>query len=197
MNDKKNKRTNILFCIADDASHFGCYGHEFAKTPNIDRLAKDGAIFNAMFTPNPKCAPSRACILSGRHPWELGPAGNHFSKFESKYPVYPKMLEDNGYHVGFTGKGWGPGDYIGGKPGENPAGKDYSDIQLMPPEGSCINSNNYSENFRAFLKDKKEDQGFCFWYGCWEPHRPYTYGENSQQSLDEVIVPPFFFQIMK
>ncbi len=54
---QKEKRPNILFAIADDASHMGAYGHDFVNTPNFDRVAKEGILFENAFTSNPKCAP--------------------------------------------------------------------------------------------------------------------------------------------
>ncbi len=57
----KNKRPNILFCIADDASpYFGAYGCTWTTTPAFDRIAKEGLLFKRAYTPNAKCAPSRA-----------------------------------------------------------------------------------------------------------------------------------------
>src|SRR5436305_14083259 len=72
-------RPNILFCIADDASwpHFSAYGTKFVNTPNFDRVAKEGILFNFAFTPLPKCSPSRAAILTGRYPWQLEEAADH------------------------------------------------------------------------------------------------------------------------
>ncbi|MDD4773890.1 MAG: sulfatase-like hydrolase/transferase, partial [Eubacteriales bacterium] len=71
------EKPNILFALADDASHFGVYGYKFVNTPNIDKIAAEGIKFNNAFTCNPKCAPSRACILTGRYSWQLEDACNH------------------------------------------------------------------------------------------------------------------------
>lgn len=65
------KRPNILFCTPDDASHFGYNGFGYVKTPTIDKLATQGVIFKNAFTTNPKCAPSRASVLTGKHTREL------------------------------------------------------------------------------------------------------------------------------
>jgi hypothetical protein len=102
-------RPNILFAIADDASHFGCYGHSFVKTPHCDRVARDGVRFNNMFTTNPKCAPSRASIVTGMHTWQLKEACNHWNVFPGpdEFDVYPDLLMDAGYHVGHR-QGLGP-----------------------------------------------------------------------------------------
>ena len=61
----------VLFIIADDCSaNFGnTYGGKWIKTPNIDKLAAEGLVFDNVYTPTAKCAPSRAAILTGRYPW--------------------------------------------------------------------------------------------------------------------------------
>src|SRR5437763_3659981 len=82
-------RPNILFAIADDASHFGAYGHRFVRTPNVDRIAAEGVRFDFAFTPLPKCSPSRASILTGRYPWQNEEACDHYGIFPAKFKVYP------------------------------------------------------------------------------------------------------------
>ncbi|MHB1483607.1 MAG: sulfatase family protein [Saccharofermentanales bacterium] len=172
------KRPNILFALADDASHFGIYGHAFVSTPNIDKLAQEGILFTNAFTANPKCAPSRASILTGMHPWQLEEACNHYGIFPAKFPVYPDLLESAGYWTGYTGKGWAPGDFIRGGFKRNPAGNAYNSVSLIPPENSLISRCDYHGNFLDFLSKKPSESPFCFWYGCLEPHRHYNPGEG-------------------
>jgi arylsulfatase A-like enzyme len=75
----KKERPNILFILADDASfaHFSANGSSWVKTPAFDEIAKNGLLFNKAYTPNAKCGPSRACILTGRNSWQLEELGNH------------------------------------------------------------------------------------------------------------------------
>ncbi len=63
------ERPNILFIIADDASRnsFGAYGAKYVETPHFDRLADEGVLFTNAYNNNPKCAPARACLLTGRY----------------------------------------------------------------------------------------------------------------------------------
>ena len=188
---------NILFCIADDASHFGIDGWDFVQTPNIDRIGKSGVHFKGMYTTNPKCAPSRASILTGMHTWQLKEAASHWNVFPGadEVTVYPDILEQHGYHVGFTGKGWGPGDYQRRGRERNPAGPRYNEKHLEAPEGSCVSKIDYAENFKDFLKDKADDEPFYFWFGCIEPHRPYAKGEGRKhgKNPDEINeVPPYW-----
>ncbi len=127
-NIKNDRRPNILFIMSDDQSwvHAGAYGCKAVNTPAFDRIAEQGILFTNVFSAAPGCAPSRASILTGRQPCELEEAGSHFSNFPKKFRVYPAILENKGYQAGFTGKGWGPGNYkITGWP-HNPAGKEYN-----------------------------------------------------------------------
>jgi arylsulfatase A-like enzyme len=187
-------KPNILFAIADDATfaHFSAYGCPFVKTPNFDRIATEGALLNNCFTALPKCSPSRACILTGKYPWQLEDAADHYGIFPAKFKVYPDILEQNGYFVGFTGKGWGPGDFKKGGFKRNPAGTLYNERKLKPPT-SGISNVDYAANFEDFLKQRAKDQPFCFWYGGHEPHRPYQQGsgEKAGGKLGDVIVPPY------
>lgn len=187
-----SQRPNILFAIADDASHMSAYGHTFLNTPHFDRIAKEGVLFANAFTTNPKCAPSRASILTGRHTWQLEEACNHFGIFPNKFPVYTDLLEKTGYHVGYTGKGWAPGDYERGGFTRNPAGPDYHGNTLTPPS-STISKKDYAANFADFLKDRADSQPFCFWYGGHEPHRKYEPDEGikSGKKTEDVTVPPY------
>ncbi|WP_202865868.1 sulfatase [Paenibacillus contaminans] len=187
------KKPNILFAIADDASHMSAYGHRFVCTPNFDLVAKEGVLFNCAYTTNPKCAPSRASIVTGMHTWQLEEACNHFNVFPSKFALYPDLLEEAGYLVGFTGKGWSPGDWKRNGLKRNPAGTEYNNMWLDPPAETRITKNDYAANFEEFLSHRNEEQPFCFWYGGREPHRPYISGEGIRagKKLEDVDVPPY------
>ena len=69
------------------------------------QLAKEGVLFHNAYTPNSKCAPSRAIILTGRYSWQLEEAGNHMCYFPAKFGGYVERLAADGYVAGFTGKG--------------------------------------------------------------------------------------------
>ena len=189
------KKPNILFAIADDASHFGAYGHEFVNTPNIDKIAQEGILFENAFTPSPKCAPSRACILTGRYPWQNEEACNHFCFFPNKFALLPDLLEAAGYFAGYTGKGWCPGDYLSSGLKRNPAGDEFNKHRLQSPENTCISTTDYSANFADFLSQKPPDKPFYFWYGAWEPHRPYKLGEGLRagKSTGDISKLPSYF----
>lgn len=175
-----NVRPNILICIADDASypHMGAYGCSWVKTPGFDRVAKEGILFTHAYTPNAKCAPSRACILTGRNSWQLEAAANHWCYFPKKFKTYPEVLAERGYHVGYTAKGWAPGvaGEIDGKKRQL-TGIRFDEEKTTPPT-KYISPIDYAANFTDFLEAKPKDRPFCFWYGSREPHRRYEYGSG-------------------
>ncbi len=187
------KRPNILIAISDDQSfpYAGAYGDKAVKTPAFDRVAREGVLFNNAFAASPGCSPSRAALLTGRHTWELEQAGTHASSFPSKFTVYPDLLEQAGYTIGYTGKGWGPGNFKTSGRTRNPAGVEVSGERLSAPDG--INSNNYAGNFKKFLKSRKTDAPFYFWYGGKEPHRSYKEGSGvaAGKRLADAFVPSF------
>src|SRR6185437_16982076 len=150
-------RPNILFIIFDDWGHrdAGAYGSTWVKTPNFDRIAREGIRFDNCFTSNPKCSPCRASILTGRNTWQLEEACCHHGIFPSKFAVYPDLLEKDGYTVGLTGKGWGPGDFAAGGFKRNPAGPNFDQFTTKPPS-KVISKNDFARNFEAFLKQRPE-----------------------------------------
>ncbi len=192
------KPPNILFCIADDASfpHMGAYGCNWIHTPSFDRIAQQGILFTNAFTPNAKCSPSRACILTGRNTWQLEEACNHVPYFPEKFKVYTEVLAEHGYFTGMTGKGWAPGNpgIRNGEP-RHLAGTPFQDTKINPPTRG-ISPKDYSGNFADFLASVPEGQPWCFWYGGHEPHRIYEYGSGvalGGKSIEEVDKVPDFW----
>src|SRR5437899_10711496 len=89
------ERPNILFIIFDDwngSTHAGAYGCTWIKTPNFDRIAREGVLFKNAFTSNPKCSPCRASILTGRNSWQLREAGSPNGLFPAGSGAYPDHL---------------------------------------------------------------------------------------------------------
>jgi len=170
------KRPNILVAVADDWSfpHAGIYGHRTARTPNFDRLAREGARFAHAFAAAPSCTPSRAALLTGQAVHRLEEGGNLHGFLAKSYPVYPDLLEQAGYVVGYTGKGWGPGRFEPGGRSRNPAGPAF-------------------KSFEEFLRQRPSGTPFCFWFGSSDPHRPYSSGSGAESGLraDGVEVPAF------
>jgi arylsulfatase A-like enzyme len=177
----QNARPNILIAVADDWSypHAGAYGCRWVRTPAFDRVAREGVLFANAYTPNAKCAPSRACIITGRNPWQLKAAANHVPFFPPEFKSYPEALGEHGYFAGMTHKGCSPAiaTNAAGKPREL-TGRPFNRRTAAPPTPH-ISNNDYAANFADFLDAAPTNQPWCFWYGSIEPHRPYEFGSGA------------------
>jgi hypothetical protein len=188
---------NILFAIADDwGLHAGAYGTKWVRTPNFDRVAKDGILFNNAYTPNAKCAPSRACILTGRNSWQLKEAANHIPYFPAEFKGWGEALAEHGWFVGHTTKGWAPGvaNDADGKPRQM-TGRAFNARKLTPP-ASGIAPADYAANFDDFLAAAPAGKPWAFWYGALEPHRGYEFGSGVKKGghrLEEIDRVPAFW----
>tara|TARA_Y100001968_G_scaffold52449_1_gene43382 strand:- start:1672 stop:3180 length:1509 start_codon:yes stop_codon:yes gene_type:complete len=187
------ERPNILFCISDDQSfaHTSANGDPVIKTPAFDRIAREGLRFTRAFCDAPTCGPSRSAILTGQEIWRLEEAGNIHSTLPAKFATYTELLENAGYAVGYTGKGWSPGRLSAGGRSENPAGIEYRSA-ILTPKHRAISNRDYAGNFDLFLKDVSKGQPFCFWLGTYEPHRAFEPGIGTKSGKDpsKVVVPP-------
>lgn len=191
-----DKRPNILFIIADDwGKHAKSYGTgNWIDVPNFDRIAREGILFDNAFTSNPKCAPCRASITTGRNSWQLKEGVQHFNPWPKEFITYPDILEDAGYFVGYTGKGWGPGDYKSAGRKNNPAGPNFDKFKTEAP-AKYVNANDYARNFiESFMAERPKDKPFCFWIGFYEPHRPYEdgVGERHGKNIKNVEIPSYY-----
>ena len=189
---QSRKRPNILFAIADDWSwpHASIAGSKFVNTPSFDSVARNGVLFTNAFVTAPSCTPSRGSIVTGQWHWRLEENIHLWSTLNPKFDTYPQMLENSGYHVGCTGKGWGPGDWKKiGRP-YNPAGKEYNEITCEVPY-TGIRKTDYAANFDAFLEERPDGAPICFWLGGSEPHRQYEKGSglHAGKNVDDVDVP--------
>jgi N-sulfoglucosamine sulfohydrolase len=188
-------RPNILLVISDDQSwnDAGAYGARHVATPAFDRVAREGLLFTNSFTASPSCTPSRSAVLMGRHVWQQGEAGVLYGAIPPSIPLYPHLLEDAGYAIGYTGKGWAPGDFKALGLTRNPCGKEYNAKRHAEPVRPGIEPSDYAENFRQFLGEKPKDKPFCFWLGSKEPHRVYDVGSGLRfgKKLEDAQVPPY------
>ena len=106
-------RPNIVVMMTDDqrADYMSSSGHPFIKTPNMDRIGKEGAAFKNMFVTNSLCAPSRATLMSGLYSHANGVIDNMGTKLKADITWMPDVLRANGYEVGFVGKSHVPGHF--------------------------------------------------------------------------------------
>ena len=149
---------NVLFIIVDDLNtDLGAYGHSLARTPNIDRLAESGVLFERAYVQAPVCAPSRESLLTGLYPGQNGVTDNY--KHEAQpHPVFydtapdavsiPTWFRRNGYYTARVGKVFHQGVPDGiGQPGpDDPAAwdkaRDPAGLDVAPETVAAIHSIN-------------------------------------------------------
>ncbi|UFH53967.1 sulfatase [Spirosoma sp. KNUC1025] len=170
-------RPNILFILADDWSYpyASIYGDSSIRTPNLDRLAQHGTVFTNAYCASPSCTPSRAAMLTGRYPHNLGEGVNLCGRLDHSVPTYVQLLEKEGYSVAFDRKGWAPGDFLKMGYTQNPAG-DSAKLGFGP-----------------FIDQLPKDKPFFFWFGTNDPHRPFTLGDGKKAGIDpqKIRLPAF------
>lgn len=197
------KPLNILFCFADDWGRYASLyaehetfpsPNQVVKTPNIDRIAREGALFRRAYVNAPSCTPCRSALLSGRYFFNTGRAAIlNGAVWDPAIPSFPLLLKDKGYHIGKAFKVWGPGD-----PADAPFGG-----QAHAYQKSGSRFNNFSEevtklvaggtalaaakqqmydevhgNFASFLAARPKDTPFLFWHGPTNVHRKWIKGSG-------------------
>ncbi|MFN9939478.1 MAG: sulfatase-like hydrolase/transferase, partial [bacterium] len=102
-----SRKPNVLFVVFDDLDiKLGCYGDTFAKTPNVDRLAARGMVFERAYCQQPICNPSRASFMTGRRPDTLGlwSIPTHFRELHPDMVTMPQWFMQHGYFAQGIGK---------------------------------------------------------------------------------------------
>jgi N-sulfoglucosamine sulfohydrolase len=173
-------RPNILFCFADDWGRYASiYAtlektpslNQIVKTPNIDRVAREGVLFRRAFVNAPSCTPCRSALLSGRYFFNTGRGAIlQTAQWDAAIPSFPHLLRDAGYHIGETYKVWSPGapndaPFGAGKHAYEKAGNlpnNFSEnVTEMVDQGQSLDAarekiyGQVKANFDAFLADRK------------------------------------------
>ncbi len=199
----RQERPNILFCFADD---WGRYASAYAalearpspnqivKTPNIDRIAREGVLFRNAFVNSPSCTPCRSALLSGRYFFNTGRAAIlQGAVWDESIPSFPLLLRDAGYHIGETWKVWSPGrpadaPFGAGRHAYEKAGRSANNFsETATPlvrQGKPIEAvreqifADVRQNFEAFLADRKPGRPWLYWFGPTTVHRAWVKGSG-------------------
>ena len=198
---KKAPRPNIIFIMTDDqaVSEMSCYGNEILETPNMDRLAYEGAQFANCFCTSSLCAPGLASVLTGCYPSLTGITGNPEKTGESErlnpdLPTFPELLKKAGYYTALIGKYNIPLD---------PSG--FDEWCILSEEGSYFNpgfiENGMYNKYKGYVTDiityKALDflqrmyrvRPFCLLYQHKAPHYPFKPALRHSNMLNDFELP--------
>lgn len=195
-----NKR-NVLFIISDDLrTELGCYGSKLAKTPNIDKLSAQGVRFERAYCQYPLCNPSRASMLTGRHPGTTGVLGNRtdFRTLHPDWVTLPQLFKQNGYVSLRTGKIFHGGidDAISWTEGGD-AGRDLLEGDPAERRAGRANTNTTSQ-IRTNDNRSARVQGSDRWImleGDGESHGDYRTADRAIRYLRDNKDKPFFLAV--
>lgn len=194
-------RPNIVFIMSDDHAYqaISAYGEGLNHTPNIDRLASEGAIFTRATVTNSICAPSRAVLLTGKHSFKNGKVDN-IQPFNWDQDNFPKLMQANGYATALIGK-----IHLDGQP----QGFDYS--MVLPGQGHYYNPdfiiNGETKRIEGYVTDittdlaldwlengRDKDKPFLLLYHQKAPHRNWKPAEKHLTLFDDKeFTPPATF----
>ncbi len=145
-------RPNIVFVLADDVrwDELGCVGHPFVRTPGIDRIAAEGALFRNAFVTTPICSPSRASFLTGQYASKHGIIDNtDRSPLSHRLATFPRLLHDSGYESAYIGK-WHMGLDDSPRPGFDHWVSIRGQGEYFDPE---LNENGKAARVRGYVTD--------------------------------------------
>ena len=195
---KMGKRPNVVFILTDDQrwDALSCMGNPHLKTPNIDRLAEEGALFLNHFCTTSLCSPSRASILGGLYAHAHG-VTNNFTDYPRDLPTFPRQLQKAGYATAYIGK-WHMGeDDDSRRPGfdhfitHRGQGK-YFDTEFRANDGPRkVVEGYYTTVVTDMAVDWMEEQEkpFLLMLGHKAPHSFYFPEEKYADAFDNVRIP--------
>lgn len=172
---------NVLIVLADDCtwSDLPVYGGANARTPNIDRLASQGLVFERAYLSSAMCQPCRAELYTGQYPMRNGCAWNH-SASRPETESLPQHLGRLGYRVGLAGK-------VHVKPAEA-----FPFEEVAGFDRSCVRDPTRPHDtkpIREFIA-RDDDEPFCLVVALVEPHVPWVMGDASEYPPAEIELPP-------
>lgn len=168
---------NIILVIADDISwnDIGCYGNNAVRTPNLDRIAKEGLKFTNAFVTSSSCSPSRSSIITGRYAHNTGAAELH-TPLPSHLVFFPELLKKAGYYTAQAGK-WH----------EGPHTKRAYDTLIA----GDVNGDGGEKQWTMLLQTRPKQKPFFFWLAPFDAHREWQEDKDSpSHDPSKVIIPP-------
>lgn len=199
-----HQRPNILYIMSDDhASHaISAYGSVINKTPQIDRLAREGMRLKNCFVTNSICGPSRATILTGKYSHRNGFYTHSSPPFDGSQMTFPKLFQKAGYQTAVVGK-W--------HLKSEPTGFDYHNVLIgqgyyhnprFIDMGTTRTIRGYSTDIITdlsieWLKNRDQDRPFLLLCQHKAPHRPWQPAERHMKLYEdeEIPQPPTFDDI--
>ncbi len=183
------EQPNVLFIAVDDLRpELGCYGSPIAKTPNMDKLASQGLLFNRAYCQQAICRPSRASLLTGARPETTGLFHNYVSLRELRPSILtlPQHFIANGYETAYCGKIFHPGDTDEAHSWSRSPAK----IRIKKPVGYALRENiemrneNLKQMIARYGETGKRGLGSGPAYECADvPDVTYADGYNTQQAI--------------
>ena len=193
---QQNFKPNIIVILTDDhaVQSIGAYGSKIGATPNLDRLAKQGAIFNKAFVANSICGPSRAILLTGKYSHKNGFKDNH-DKFDASQDVFTKRLQASGFQTAWIGK-WHLLSYPQGFDYWNilPGQGQYYDPSFISMKGDTSRVEGYATDVTTnialnWLNTRDPAKPFFVVVGEKAPHRPWMPDIQDLGKFDNVTFP--------
>lgn len=190
----ERNRPNFVFILTDDQRYdaMSCAGHPFLKTPNIDRIAKEGALFRNAFVTISLCSPSRACFLTGRYAHSHGIKDNK-TPFSDDITTWPRLLQKAGYDTAYIGK-WHMDGQEGPRPGFNRwvsfKGQGTYNDPVLNVDGKVSKHTGYMTDILtdyavSWLK-KPRTQPFCLYLAHKAVHGPFKPAPRHANIFDHI-----------
>ena len=134
MSCKRNEPPNIILIMSDDQGwgDVGYNGHPHLKTPHLDAMAQNGTVFTRFYSAGSVCSPTRASVMTGRHPERMGICSANCGHIKSQEITLAEMVKEKGYRTGHFGK-WHLGTLTKDIRDANRGGKKENDIHYSPP----------------------------------------------------------------